>query len=389
MTKKLYWESPYETKFSAKVELIEENGIILDQTLFYPESGNQLSDKGKLKVDDNKFNIEKVTKEEDGILHHISTTFNGKISLGDEVSGEIDWKNRFGLMRAHSSQHVFSAVLKNKYDIDTSRANLNFEEIFLQMSQKLDPNQLKETLLEVNAICTVNKLNIKSKIIPRDQAVKISDKIRSKIPNEPQIRLMEIENLDLVCCGGTHVQTTNEIGNIFIFDFKKGNEIRYYVGNKALSMSSRTNIDMLTLINELNTSLEKFRDNAIKRLETIKKTQEQQQELSSKLLGLISKSPYKVINNIPLYHIDFDIDIKILNKSLDMYRQDSLLVVEKGSNKIRVLSLSKKIDANKLLQELITIYKGKGGGNPKSAQAELEEMPENLLIEVEKIIKSY
>jgi alanyl-tRNA synthetase len=389
MTKKLYWESSYETRFSAKVKLIEENGIILDKTLFYPESGNQLSDRGQLKIKELKFKIDKVTKQRDNIIHHINVPYKDKIDIGDEVSGEIDWEYRFGLMKAHSSQHVFSAVIKNKYDIDTIRANLNFEEVFLQMSQKVDASKLKEILYEVNTICTTNSLNINSVIVPREEASKNAVKIRSSIPDEPQVRLMEIENLDLVCCGGTHVQTTTEIGNLFIYYFKKGNEIKYYIGSKATSMGSNNNVDLITLVNDLNTPLEKFRENVIKRLNILRTTQEKQKELSLKLINLISKLPSKIVNSTPLFHIDFNIDLKIINKMLGSFPQNSLLIVEMGNNKIRLLSLSKKIDANELLQKLINKYMGKGGGNPRSAQAVLIKMPESLLSEIEQLLLSY
>ena len=389
MTIKLYWESPYETTFSAKVKSIEENGIVLDQTLFYPESGNQLSDRGHLKIKEFKFTIDKVTKQGDDIIHHITAPYKDKIDIDDEVDGEIDWQYRFGLMKAHSSQHIFSAVLKNKYDIDTIRANFNFEEVFLQMSQKVDASQLKELFYDVNNICTTKSLNINSKIVSREEANKNAGKIRSNIPNEPQVRLMEIENLDVVCCGGTHVKTTTEIGNLFIFDFRKGNEIRYYVGNKALSMGSSINIDIISLINDLNTPVEKFRENIIKRLDTLRTIQNRQKELSIKLVELISKSPFKIINNIPLFCIDFNVDIKIINKLLSLFPQDSLLVIEMGNNKIRLLSMSSKIDANELVQKLINKYKGKGGGNSKSAQAELKKLPESLLSEIEQFLISY
>ena len=388
MTIKLYWENAYEIAFLAKIIKIKENGIVLDKTLFYPESGNQLSDKGYLEINTFKFEIEKVFKENNEILHHISSDFQDKINIGDSVKGEIDWEYRYGLMKAHSSQHIFSAVLKNNYNIDTIRANINFEEFFLQMSQKLDYEQLKGVLHEVNTICTLKNLTIKPKIITHELAEKRAKEIRSKIPDESQVRLIEIENLDLVCCGGTHVQTTTEIGSSFIIEFKKGNKIRFYVGNKALSIEASINIDVINLVNDLNTLVVKFRESVTKRLETLGYTQNQQKELSIKLLELISKSPSKIVNNFPLFYIDFNVDIKIINKMLSNFPQKSLLIVEMGNRKIRLISKNGKIDANKLLQKFISKYKGKGGGNPKSAQAELEKMPDNLLSEIEQLLLS-
>jgi len=388
MSKKLFWENAYDTKFSAKVVSIGEKGILLDKTLFYPESGNQLSDRGYLEINDHRFRVEKVTKEGEDILHHVSPDFKKKINIGDKVEGEIDWQFRYGLMKAHSSQHILSAIIKSKYNIDTVRANLNFEDVNLQLSQEISYDQLKEVLLEVNRICTSNNLKINSKIVLHDEAEKISEKIRSIIPNESQVRLMEIEGLDLVCCGGTHVRNTSEIGKIFIYDFRKGTEIKYYVGNKALQASSINNIDMITLVNNLNTTIGNLKGSIEKRLELIENIQDQQKDLSIKLLELISKTPLKIINNISLFYIDFDIDIKLLSSMLNLFPQDSVIIVRIEINKMRLLSLSELIDANEILKKLIIDYGGKGGGNPKSAQAFLEKIPKDLLSKIELLISN-
>ncbi len=386
MTKKLYWESPYETKFTAKVISIKESGFVLDKTLFYPESGNQVSDHGNLKIKKFRFKIDEVTKQGDDIMHHITVPYKDKINIGDKVEGEIDWEYRYGLMKAHSSQHVFSAVLKNTNDIDTMRANLNHEEVFLQTSQNLDYEQLKEILYKVNNICTSKNYKISAEIIPLIKAQEIANKIRSQIPKEPQVRLMEIENLDLVCCGGTHVQNTTEIGCLFIYDFKKGNEIRYYVGNKATLNSSNINVNLINLANSLNIPILKIREIVKKRLELLEDIQNQQKDLSYKFLDAISKTPYKVINNTSLFYLEFDIDIKILNKSISIFPQNSLIIVLMGNNRLRLLSLNESIDANKILQNIIQKYDGKGGGNSKSAQAVIGKMPEDLLFEIEQLI---
>ena len=388
MTEKLYWQDAYETKFSAKLIAIKDDGLVLDKTLFYPESGNQASDRGYLIFGEKKFKVEKVTKENEEILHHISSDYKNKINIGDRLDGEIDWEYRYGIMKAHTSQHIFSALLKNKYNIDTVRANLNFEEVFLQISPTIDYEQLKEILIDVNKICNSDNLVINAKIIPYKEAEKSSNKIRSVIPNESHIRLMEIHNLDLVCCGGTHVKNSTEIGTVFIYEFKKGNAIRYVVGNKALEMSSSIDLDVITLANDINSPLIKLKELLKKRLDFIDNIQEQHKELSIKLLESISKSPLKKINDVSLFYIDFDVDIKVLNKSLENFPSNSLIIVTFEGNKIRLLSPNEIVDSNKLLQQLIQKCGGKGGGNSKSSQGILENMPENILVEIELLIQN-
>ncbi len=386
MSEKLYWKDAYETKFSAKVIAINEEGVVLEKTFFYPESGNQASDRGSLSIGNLKFKVDKVSKDGEHIVHHISSDFKDKINVGDEVDGEIDWEYRYGIMKAHTSQHIFSAVIKNKFDIDTVRANLNFEDVFLQTSQEIDYKQLNEILTEVNSICTSNNLTVDARVIPNIEAEKITERIRSAIPDESKIRLIEIKDLDLVCCGGTHIQNTIEIGRIYIYEFKKGTEIRYFVGNKALLLGSKINLELIALANELNNPLVKTLNVIKKRMKLFETHQEQQRDLSIMFLEALSKSPLKEINEVSLFYINFNVDIKILNKSLDNFPSNSLIIVKFEDNKIRILSPNEIIDSNKLLQELIQKYGGKGGGNPKSSQGFLEKMPEKLLSEIELLL---
>ncbi len=382
MTEKLYWENAYDIKFTAKITEIREEGIVLDKTLFYPESGNQASDRGELVIENTKLKIEKVIKDGEEILHHITSDFKNQVNIGDNVKGQIDWDYRYGIMKAHTSQHIFSAVFKNKFNIKTVRANLAFEEVFLSISQKIEYNQLKEVLIEVNKICSSNNLKVKSNVMSNKDARKCSEKIRSAIPDESNIRLMEIEDLDLVCCGGTHIKNTTEIGKIYIYDFKKGNKIRYFIGDKSLLMSSNDNVDIIYLANRLNSPLENTVNLIKKRLELLDTIQDQQKVLSIKFLELISKTPIKIIGNIPLFYIDFNVDIKLLNKSLENFPLNSLILVKFEGVKLRLLSLSETIDSNKLMQILIQKYGGKGGGNSKSSQGFLENMPDNIISEV-------
>ena len=386
MTEKLYWENPYETKFTAQIITIKEEGIILDKTLFYPESGNQASDRGSLSIGNLKLKVDKVSKDEEHIVHHISSDFKEKVNIGDEVHGEIDWGFRYGIMKAHTSQHIASAVIKNKFDIDTVRANLNFEDVFLQMSQEINYKQLNEILTEVNSICSSNNLTVDARVISNTEAEKITERIRSAIPDESNIRLIEIKDLDLVCCGGTHIKNSIEIGKIYIYEFKKGTEIRFYVGNKALLLGSKINLDLIALANELNNPLAKTLNVIKKRIDLLEIQQEQQRDLSIMFLEALSKSPLKEINDVSLFYISFNVDIKILNKSLENFPSNSLIIVKFEGNKIRLLSPNEIVDSNKLLQELIQKFGGKGGGNSKSSQGFLEKMPEKLLSEIELLL---
>jgi len=388
MTRKLFWETPYEREFSAKVISITDEGIILDQTLFYPFGGNQLSDQGVIKIKDFKIPIKNVTKEDEKIIHHISTEFHKKIKVGDEVIGKIDWKRRYGLMKSHSSQHIFSAVIKNKYNIDTVRANIEFEDISLSISQELSHEQLKSALQEINEICISRNLKFEGKIISPKDLGRYENNIRGNIPSEDQIRIVEINDLDLVCCGGTHVQNSTEIGPLYLYNFKKGKEIKYYIGDKALNLITHLNVDLLELSNSLNAPIEKVKEKSEKNMELISAYKEKNEILLNKTLEIAAQSPISKINDILVFFLDFKIDHKTIAKNLHLFPLESFLIIKMSAKRFRFISKTQYIDANSILQVFIKKYGGKGGGNPNSAQGTFEIEPKSIISELKQIIIS-
>ena len=387
LTRKLYWKKPYDKEFTATVKSIQDGCIILDQTLFYPFGGNQLSDQGILTINDNDLIVSKVTKKNNEILHHTSSNSHKKLKVGDIAIGKIDWNRRYGLMKSHTSQHIFSAVIKNRYDINTIRATLNFEEVHLIFSQNLSYQQLKTALKEINEICCSKNLSIKGNIIAQKEIGKYKDKIRGALPGETQIRTVEIQGLDLVCCGGTHVKNTTEIGIIFILDFKKGREVKYYIGTNALIMLTNTNVDLVNVSNLLNISIKNIRDKTESNIELISNLRERNKIIELKNLELIAQNPIFKIGKILIYFLELETDYKLLSKNLHLFPEETFLVMKISPKKYRFISKVQSINANSILQTFQRNYGGKGGGNPTSAQCTFERAPKDIISDLKQIIK--
>ncbi len=387
MTHKLYWETPYAKEFNAKVVSIQDEGIILDQTLFYPYGGNQLSDHGIIRINDIEFEINNVMKEDNEITHSLPSEFHKKIKVGDKVLGKIDWNRRYGLMKSHTSQHIFSAVIKNRYDIDTVRATLNFEEVLISFSKALNYEQIRSALDEINEICSTNNLVINGKIISNVEIEQYKDLIRGNIPFENQIRIIEIKNLDLVCCGGTHVENSTEIGIILIYDIKKGKELKYYIGNRALSMLTTLNIDLIEMGNSLNTTINKIRERNMKSEDLILNIREKNKTLEIKILELTARNSIETINDILIFSIDYNIDYKIISKNLHLFPSNTFVIIRIAPKKYRFISKHHNLNSNNIMQSFLKKYGGKGGGNPNSAQGSFETEPRDLISDLKEFLE--
>ena len=386
MTEPLFWKNPYKKEFEATIIGVKKEGVVLDQTLFYPGGGGQASDRGILKNGALTFKVDNVIKQENEIVHHIALDFQDQLKEGDIITGKIDWEYRYGLMKAHSSQHIFSAVILRKFNIETTRIDIEFEDVTLNLAQKINYDWLKSALIETNEICISVNHEIVGEIISFEDAEKISNEIRGVLPKEDQIRLIRAENCDIVCCGGTHVQNSIEIGPLIIYSFKKGKNLKYYVGNKAIKLLSELDVGILNSAQLLGQPINKINETIEKQTSIISKLQQENIDLAIKTMSILSKNPVITIKNIAIYILEIEIENIILSKEFYNFPLNSLLIINIGNNRIKVLSKCHEIMANDVIQYLTRTYGGKGGGSNQSAQALLDSKPKEILSDLKSFL---
>lgn len=231
MTKLLYQIDSYLREFVATVtgHVPEQNGVLLDQTAFYPGGGGQPNDVGVLESATMSYTITTVVR---GNIHVVE----GELpAVGTTVKGVLDWDRRYKLMRTHTAMHVLCGVVWRDYSASVTGGNM--EPLSGRMDfefERLQKELVSEIEERINAEVAAAR-DIRVKILPRTEAFEIPDLIRTKInllpEGIPEVRTVEIVGLDLQADGGTHVGNTSEVGRIRITDYKSKGGInkRIYV----------------------------------------------------------------------------------------------------------------------------------------------------------------
>ncbi len=226
MTELLYHQDAYLDEFDAVVTEVSQHGVELDRTAFYPGGGGQPHDTGKLLSGSQTFQVSSVRTADRRIWHRLA---EGELNAGDQVHGVIDWDRRYQLMRTHTAMHVLCGVIWRDYgasvtggNMEPGRGRMDFE--FERMQKELVAEIEQAINREVEAARPVT-----SRTLPRQQAFEIPDLIRTKINLLPkgiqQVRIVELEGLDLQADGGTHVANTDEVGPIRVVDYKSKGRI--------------------------------------------------------------------------------------------------------------------------------------------------------------------
>lgn len=220
MTKALYLYDSYLKEFEAKVVKVEENKVILDQTAFYPWGGGLDNDKGKIIWKDKEYEVIDVRKdkETDEIIHFLSEKPDFK--EGEKVIGIIDWNRRYRIMRMHTAAHIISSILYNNYNVLITGGHITEEYARDDFSIESENwrDIIKEVIEKANQIAKEER-PVKIYFMSREEALKIPGivKLANKLPPAvKELRIVEIERIDIQADGGPHISNTKEIGEIVL-----------------------------------------------------------------------------------------------------------------------------------------------------------------------------
>lgn len=229
MTERLYYDDSFLKTFEAEVTDIREHArreggsewrIALDRSAFYPTSGGQPHDTGRLTATARSgatldVAVSAVEEDDAGEVWHATSK---PLLAGTVVTGAIDWPRRLDHMQQHSGQHLLSAILGRDLAAPTVSFHLGDDVSTIDLAiGSLSSADLERIEQQVNLAIAEN-LPVTIRTIDRTEAdALLATGVLRKLPErEGPIRLVEMPGIDLNACGGTHVRALGQIGGLLL-----------------------------------------------------------------------------------------------------------------------------------------------------------------------------
>lgn len=212
----IYMKDSYVKEFESQVkEVNDKKYIILESTAFYPNSGGQPHDTGKMIAGDRVFNVVYVGKFNNRISHEVDRE---GLSSGEIVKCRVDWERRYMLMRCHTAAHIISRII-----FDDSGAKITGNQLGLEYSridfslENFDRNRIEKWFVQANE--TVRKgLDVRTSFMSREELTANPELVRTMnliVPESAErVRIVDITGFDQQACAGTHVRNTSEINKV-------------------------------------------------------------------------------------------------------------------------------------------------------------------------------
>lgn len=216
MSTLLFREDAYARDCAATVIAVDERGIQLDRTVFYPTGGGQPGDTGVLRSALGDIPIAGTIKGEgpDAVIH-VPAAGARSPAAGEAVTATIDWDRRHRLMRFHTALHLLCSIVPGGVtggSIGEDKARLDFD----VATDSLDKAAIQARL---DALVAAGS-PVQPRWIDDEELARRPELVRTMSVKPPsghgRVRLLDIAGVDLQPCGGTHVGNTAEIGRVVV-----------------------------------------------------------------------------------------------------------------------------------------------------------------------------
>jgi len=222
MTEEVFRADAYARSCEATVTAVDERGVQLDRTVFYPAGGGQPGDTGVLRTKDGGtvVIVDTVKDRETGDHLHVPADGAATPAPGETVVAEIDWERRHRHMRMHTCLHLLCAVVPGGVtggSVGAEKGRLDFD----LPEQTLDKDRITA---ELNRLIAEDH-PVKATWITDEEMAANPDLVRTMSVKPPmdtgRVRVMEVAGVDVQPCGGTHVKSSGEIGRVRVGKIEK------------------------------------------------------------------------------------------------------------------------------------------------------------------------
>lgn len=361
---KLYYKDTYlkETTCTVVDVCRKENTteVLTDCTIFYPECGGQPGDRGFL----GPYEVLDTKKAENGDSVLILKA-NCAVAVGDALNLKLDWAHRCKFMVCHTAQHMLSGLLFTKFNIGTVAVHLGDEYITIETNQaKIEPSVI-EKLVEF-----ANQAILESHpILYHEMSHKAAEALglRRSIKVEGPVRIVEIQDVDKIACGGVHVAKTSEIRLLYCIGHESiRGHVRLYFkcGEEAFSYAMKS----LKLQEKLCAQLTCAPADLLPKVENLNNSLNQLSHEKKELDKVVSG--YQIDKNlkdgIAAFIAENDCDLQGFQHATSNYEDLAMCVIKPEKDKsLWVIALKgkyEKKDFNELRKTLLPTIGAKGGG---------------------------
>jgi alanyl-tRNA synthetase len=383
MTARLYYHDSFLYSFEARVlESVERQGrtaVVLDRTAFYPTSGGQVYDTGKLIAGaGGEVTVAEVAEEEDGTVYHFTAV---PVEAGQTVRGVLDAARRQDHMQQHSGQHVLSAAFVRLFDAPTASFHMGEESCTIDLAVKsLTGAEMAQAERLANEIVAEDR-PVTVRFVSLEEARQLN--LRKLPPKQTgELRLIDIADFDLTACGGTHVRSTGQIGAILVRkteNVKQGIRVEFVCGLRAVATAGQ---DYATLteaagyfsahIREVPQQVRKLIHEGKASAKSHQKLMEELAELHAQRLLAATPSARRIVTAV-FSERDASF-IKLLAQKLTASQPDVVALLASGAGQPAMVfaqSPGMKFNMGQLLKEAMAKLGGRGGGSASMAQGGL------------------
>lgn len=380
-TIKLYQQDVYQQQCQAVVKAVDQDTVLLDQTIFFPTGGGQSCDLGTI----DGLEVTEVYEKDDLVYHRLSVP--PAFQEGMQVHCRIDWDRRFDNMQRHCGEHILSGICYQLFGGINRGFHMGQDYMTVDIALEENPEikeitweMAKEAELAANQVIWSNAPVTVRHFETREEAEKMP--LRKALAIDEEISIVcvgDVKNAsDCVACCGTHPSSAGQVGLIKLYKvehYKGMFRIYFEAGQRAL-MDYDGKHDLFTALGN------RYSAGAEDLLDKIKAREEKNKIIKNELHVLRQSIIQERVDRIRQQIQSSEPSEIVIYEFADMKTDDllnigrpliqdikKLLLIISPQDCTLLLFSNGNLDCGKLVKENASIYNGKGGGSATSARA--------------------